>query len=91
MYSYIIHNKERAMKATVVDLRYRMREILKALDRREKVTLLYHGKIKGVITPGGIKTAQKVEDHPFFKMKVRERISVSSQMRKLRGSRFHAL
>jgi len=79
------------MKATVVDLRYRMREILKALDRRERVTLLYHGKIKGVITPEGVKTLQKVEDHPFFNMKGRERTSVSSQMRKLRGSRFHAL
>lgn len=86
-----MHNLEGDMKATVVDLRYRMREILKALDRREKVTLLYHGKIKGVITPGGIKTPQKVEDHPFFKMKGRERISVSTQMRKLRGARFHAL
>ena len=86
-----MHNMEEVMKATVVDLRYRMREILKALDRREKVTLLYHGKIKGVITPGGIKVLQKVEDHPFFKMKDREKASVSSQMRKLRGSRFHAL
>lgn len=79
------------MKATVVDMRYRMREILKALDRREKVTLLYHGKIKGIITPEGIKTPQKVEDHPFFKMRDKERTSVSSQMRKLRGVRFHAL
>jgi hypothetical protein len=86
-----MHNLEEDMKATVVDLRYRMREILRALDRRERVTLLYHGKIKGVITPEGIKTLQKVEDHPFFKMKGRERTSVSSQMRKLRGSRFHAL
>ena len=86
-----MHNREADMKATVVDLRYRMREILKALDRREKVTLLYHGKIKGVITPGGIKVSQKVEDHPFFKMMDREKNSVSSQVRKLRGSRFHAL
>ena len=79
------------MKATVVDLRYRMREILKALDRRERVTLLYHGKIKGVITPGGVKIHQKVEDHPFFKMKGREKGPASSQMRKLREPRFHAL
>jgi len=79
------------MKATVVDMRYRMREILKALDRREKVTLLYHGKIKGVITPEGFKTLRKVKDHPFFKMRTKERNSVSSQMRKLRGARFHAL
>lgn len=28
------------MKASVVDLRYKMNEVLKALDRREKVTLI---------------------------------------------------
>jgi hypothetical protein len=43
------------MKATVVDLRYKMNEILKALDRREKVTLLYHGKIKGRLSLQGTK------------------------------------
>lgn len=35
------------MKATVVDLRYKMNDVLKALDRNETVTILYHGKVKG--------------------------------------------
>ena len=39
------------MKATIVDLRYKMKDILKALDRNEAVTVLYHGKTKAVILP----------------------------------------
>jgi hypothetical protein len=39
------------MKATVVDLRYKMNDVLKALDRNEKVTVLYRGKVKGVLIP----------------------------------------
>jgi len=37
------------MKANVVDLRYKMNDVLKALDRNEQVTVLYHGKVKGII------------------------------------------
>jgi hypothetical protein len=33
----------------VVDLRYKMNGILKTLDRNEEVTVLYHGKGKGII------------------------------------------
>ncbi len=33
------------MKASIVDLRYKMKEILRALERRETVTILYHGKV----------------------------------------------
>ena len=39
------------MRATVVDLRYKMNDVLKALERNEKVTVLYRGKIKGVLVP----------------------------------------
>ena len=77
------------MKATVVDLRYKMREVLKALDRREKVTIYYHGKIKGMIIPAGLQKTMDVEDHPFFKMAAEEKKSVAQQMEELRGSRFH--
>jgi hypothetical protein len=35
------------MKATVVDLRYKMNGVLKAFDRNEAVTILYRGKVKG--------------------------------------------
>ena len=39
------------MKATFLDLRKRSKEIVKALDRNESVTLFYRGKAKGVIVP----------------------------------------
>jgi len=39
------------MKASVVDLRYKMNDVLKALDRKEEVTILYRGKVKGKILP----------------------------------------
>jgi hypothetical protein len=56
------------MKATVVDLRYKMNDVLKALDRNEKVTVLYRGKVKGVLIPSGQKRNIKIIDHPFFGM-----------------------
>lgn len=39
------------MKATFLDLRKRSKEIVKALDRNQSVTLLYRGKAKGLIIP----------------------------------------
>ncbi len=84
-----IHNLGDIMKATVVDLRYKMNEVLKALDRRENVTLLYHGKIKGTIIPVGGKKTILVKDHPFFNMAQKETKSVSQKMDELRGSRFN--
>lgn len=79
------------MKATVIDLRYKMNDILKALDRRERVTLLYHGKIKGVIVPTNEKKSMKVTDHPFFKMTEEEEKSVAQQMAALWRSRLDAI
>ena len=35
------------MKASIVDLRYKTREILEALERNESVTVLYHGRVRG--------------------------------------------
>ena len=39
------------MNATVLDLRTNMKNILKALNRNEEVTLTYRGKKKAVIVP----------------------------------------
>jgi hypothetical protein len=36
------------MKATITDLRYRMKDILKAIDRNETVTIFYRGKEKAL-------------------------------------------
>jgi hypothetical protein len=56
------------MKATVVDLRYHMNDVLKALDRNESVSVLYRGKVKGIIRPVIESTSARVTDHPFFGM-----------------------
>jgi prevent-host-death family protein len=57
------------MKASIVDLRYRMKDVLKALDRGEPVTVLYRGKEKARLVPiAAEKPKMKVEDHPFCGM-----------------------
>lgn len=75
------------MKTSVVDLRYKMKEVLSALGRRERVSILYHGKVKGIIIPSGEKSTLKVKDHPFFGLHKGNRKSVSKVMRDLRGVR----
>ncbi len=74
------------MKASVVDLRYRMNEILKAIDRNEEVTILYHGKVKGVLKPKISRDRKRISDHPFFNM-YSSRETVQEVMGKLRGDR----
>ena len=76
------------MDATVLDLRYKMRDVLKALDRREKVNIRYHGKIKGVIIPSGIKEKKKVSEHPFFGMEKGKKSPVHEEMCTLRKNRY---
>ncbi len=75
------------MEATVVDLRYRMKEVLKALERNEEVSILYHGKIKGTIRSVQNHNHMRVRDHAFFDMDVGER-SVDEEMEELRGMRY---
>jgi len=76
------------MNASVIDLRYKMNDVLKALDRNEDVTILYHGKVKGVLKAKTKDVSQKVTDHPFFNMTNSEE-PVESIMQQLRGGRFN--
>ena len=78
------------MKASVVDLRYRMNEILKAIDRNEEVTILYHGKVKGVIKPKISRARRRISDHPFFNM-CPSKETVDEVMDNLRGDRYRAI
>ncbi len=39
------------MKASIVDLRYHMKDVLRAIDRGETVTVLYRGKEKARLVP----------------------------------------
>ena len=56
------------MKASVIDLRNKMSRILKAIERNENITLMYHGREKAMIIPIRNETKLKVKDHEFFGM-----------------------
>ncbi len=75
------------MKTNAVDLRRNMKDIMRAIDRSEQVTVLYHGKEKAVILPITQESSQAIEQHPFFGM-LDDVESVESQIDDLRGSRY---
>lgn len=75
------------MEASIVDLRYKTSEILKALDKNESVTVKYHGKIKGIIEPAKRIITLKVKEHPFFAMHKESENSVLEELDSLRNSR----
>jgi len=58
------------MKATTLDLRYRMKDILRAIDRGETVTVLYRGKEKARLVPIDSEPEKELKpsDHPAFGM-----------------------
>jgi antitoxin (DNA-binding transcriptional repressor) of toxin-antitoxin stability system len=77
------------MNATIVDLRYRMKHVLRAIDRGEAVTILYRGKEKAMlmpIAPAANSDAPKTKDQPLFGLwKGREDLSdPASYVRNLR-------
>jgi hypothetical protein len=79
------------MKASIVDLRYKTKQILEALDRRETVSVLYHGKVKGRLVPAVSAERKKVQDHAFFGMRKKDRTPVPEVMQALRGGRYRDL
>lgn len=56
------------MDASILDLRYKMKNVLTALNRRERVRILYHGKVKGEIIPSKGNRKIKTDQHPLFNM-----------------------
>jgi antitoxin (DNA-binding transcriptional repressor) of toxin-antitoxin stability system len=77
------------MNATIVDLRYNMKNVLRAIDRGETVTVLYRGKERAKltpITPTPSGAVPKTKDQPLFGLwKDREDISdPASYLRHLR-------
>ena len=78
------------MEATIVDLRYHMNDVLKALERNEAVSVLYRGKVKGVIRSAVRTTSPKVREHDFFGS-CPSLESVEKTMGRLRGGRYHDL
>lgn len=60
------------MNASIVDLRYHMKDVLRAIDRGETVTILYRGKEKAKLMPISPTAARpnprapKTADQPLF-------------------------
>jgi hypothetical protein len=79
------------MEASIVDLRYKMKDVLEALERRETVQILYHGKVKGKIIPVSPGQELRIQNHPFFGMMKGLRGSVADIMSTLRAGRYDAL
>ena len=80
------------MKASILDLRRRPKEILKALERNETVTITYRGKVKGIIQPVRAKGTMRASEHPSFGMwKDRTSESVEQFVRRMRKGRGGAL
>ncbi len=81
------------MKASFVDLRKKSSEIIRALDRNERVTVLYRGRPKAVMHPVGAEdgsAVSRVTGHPAFGLWAgRQDITdVADHVRKLRQGRF---
>jgi hypothetical protein len=73
------------MKASIVDLRYKMNDVLKALARNEEVEILYRGEVRGVIKPALVSESKKIEEHALFGMHKAETRSVEEVMQEIRG------
>ena len=78
------------MEATIVDLRYHMNDVLKALERNEAVSVLYRGMVKGVIRPVTTVSSSKLRDHGFFGSRLTTE-SVETIVDRIRGGRYRDL
>ncbi len=81
------------MEASFVDFRKRSAEIIRALRRKERVTVFYRGEPVAVMHPVGHEpdeVSMRPEDHPAFGMWAdRDDLEdVASHVRKLRKGRF---
>lgn len=56
------------MKASILDLRRRMADVLRALDRNESVRILYRGRERAILIPAGMAPADAppARKHPSF-------------------------
>lgn len=79
------------MRATIVDLRYHMKDVLQALNRNEQVTVLYHNKEIATIVPSIPHRRGSVKDHPFCRLLLQEELSVEQQIDQLRAGRYNDL
>lgn len=76
------------VKASVVDLRYNMREVLAAIKRREVVNVEYRNKRIAKIIPDGPGSETDLMNHEFFGSARDTRSSVYDVVRAMRKRRY---
>ncbi len=77
------------MKASILDLRYKTKEVLRALRNRELVTVLYHGVPAGIIHPAdSLQKSPRVQDTAFFGMSVKWREPPLVLVKRMRQNRY---
>jgi antitoxin (DNA-binding transcriptional repressor) of toxin-antitoxin stability system len=79
------------MNVSIVELRYKTKEVLKAVERGEQVVVVARGREKGVISRRASGPLTSAAQHPFFNSAKTRRRSVDAVMAELRGGRFRAL
>lgn len=79
------------MKASILDLRRRMKDVLLALDRNESVTIFYRGKEKAILSPCQQRINKSVKDHEAFGMwrDRKDMADVDAYVRNLRKGRLN--
>jgi antitoxin (DNA-binding transcriptional repressor) of toxin-antitoxin stability system len=77
------------MKASVMDLRYRTKEVLRALEANEEVVLTHRGNKKGKIVPIAAESSarMKVAAHEAIGMWADEVETVAEMMTRIRKPR----
>lgn len=92
MLIYIQMKTEVIMQASILDLRYRMKKVLAALARNEKVDVYYRGKKQGTLSPTHDDTKSKtLTQHPAFGLYKNDKQSVDELMRQMRQGRYDDL
>lgn len=82
------------MHASFLDLRRRMKDILRALDRRQDVTITYRGKPRAVLKPlpqreSAAERSRAAEHEAFGMWSDREDLQdVATYVRRLREGRY---
>ena len=84
------------MKASFVDLRKKSSEIIQALNRNERITVLYRGKPAAIMQPidhQGDESVGSAKDHAAFGMWADrdDMKDVAAHVRQLRRGRYDAL
>ncbi|MCC5828738.1 MAG: hypothetical protein JJU36_04765 [Phycisphaeraceae bacterium] len=84
------------MKASFVDLRKKSSQIIKALNRNERITVLYRGKPAAIMQPiddQGRESTGSAKDHAAFGMWADrdDMKDIAAHVRQLRRGRFDAL